>query len=150
MFHKKYWLLFIQVCKDLAGRDESLGTYRNPSVAKNTGHNFKSVALKYIMELTLANQSTKRVEEWIFCYNQQWHTHVVRNCLLALQNNNHVDVEDLPSSSDIKILNDRIKTIMHTSVENLQKKFRISDWKNLGRCLVTLILIFNRRRIGEI
>lgn len=34
--------------------------------------------------------------------------------------------------SDSKILNDKIKEIIHTSVENLQKKFRISDWKNLG------------------
>lgn len=149
LFDKKHWTLFVAVCKEFAGRDDCLGTYDSPSVAKNIGHSFKSCALKLSMELNLANHSMKKVEEWIFCYNQQFHTHVVRNCLLALEKKRHDDVEELPSSNDIKLLNDRIKEVMNDSIKKLKGKFSINDWKNLGRCLVSLILIFNRRRIGE-
>lgn len=57
----------------------------------------------------------------------------------------------LPVTQDIKKFNKYVSVLAEEAYDNLNKKFDVvSNYKQLCECTLALVLVFNRKRIGEI
>nr|CAI5850589.1 unnamed protein product [Callosobruchus analis] len=56
----------------------------------------------------------------------------------------------LPSKEDIKKLYIHVKTICEKSVSILKEAFNRAAWIKLGQATLIFLMLFNRRRAGEI
>ncbi|KAL1454610.1 hypothetical protein WDU94_010826 [Cyamophila willieti] len=149
IFDKKYWLSFMNIVNEIAGYNKKESTFSSPSFARNAGFTFKSCALKVQLFNLLRDHSTTKVEEWIFCYDQQYYSHIGRNAELCLKRKQRASVKKLPEEKDVKLLNDYLSETIEQCMKRLKNEFQISAWKLLGKALMVTLLVFNRRRVGD-
>lgn len=136
----------------MTGLDEDTGHYKAPATAANIGTYLKKLSLYLISEMIKQKNQKKLqdVREFLQLLEDSL-THdiyktVTENQLEIKRNK----IINLPTIDDISLLRKHLNEKIKLNFEKLNKQFSISSWKELSSALLIALLLFNRRRAGEI
>lgn len=152
----------IECAKNLGGYDKEQKTYRAASLSAHLGTSLKQVSDLFITSLLKEDSSlcvpvakreeiikeTKRFKQLI---ETQWTTEISSLAFRNLQEQRWQKPVMLPLTSDIKKFKDFVTETADKAVcilkENPNNK---KEFKNLVEAALTLTVLFNRRRIGDV
>lgn len=136
----------------MAGLNEDTGQYKAPATAANIGTYLKKISL-YLISDMIKQKNQKKLQD-------------VREFLQLLEDSltydiyktvteNQLDIKrnkiiNLPTIDDISLLRDHLNKMIKLNFEKLRKQFSRLVWKELSGALLIALLLFNRRRAGEI
>ena len=146
----------VKATRKTAGFDEETNLYTTPSLALKIGHSLKAAA-EVLLSQALSDGPTvddaleDKCQRFLRLYNIKWSRSVSSNALRTLTENKRNNPQYLPVTSDIAKLAKYLKQEMKTGVQALSQ----GDpdplvWRSLSEATLTSILLFNRKRSGEV
>ena len=154
-FHPQYYRSLVACSKIVSGYDESRNRYGTPSLALKIGH-----SVQKCVKILIGNAIEKRdketecdAEELQKLININWTDDVSSNALKTLQEDKRNRTEVLPLAEDIKTFSDHLKAASVAQIkqiEDLTNAVPIQDWSRLNGIVLTQLILFNRRRSGEV
>jgi hypothetical protein len=146
----------VSAVKSMAGFDEETSTYSKPTVALKLGH-----ALQKLSKLKKRNGIEQSSKDAIECADLlselctlEWGDEVSAHALGTLRERKRNKVNLLPVSADVLKLNTYLDKRMSEATEKLQKGLTQCGievvWRDLAESTLAHIIIFNRRRQGEV
>lgn len=154
--------LIVVAAKVVCGYDPNQKTYKASSLALHFGTNLKflcDVAKKAILtENPLFSYDQQERKERVKLINQtkdmiasHWCNDVSSLANKVLNEYKVRKPKILPVTEDVKTLNEFIKNKAQVAYENLEKNNNLTEqYKVLIECVLVLVLIFNRKRVGEV
>ncbi|XP_071831513.1 uncharacterized protein [Apostichopus japonicus] len=144
----------VTAARNVAGFDTQTHLYKVPSLALKLGHSIKKCALLVKAQglkkgdEEIVNQSTNFFE---LC-QMKWTEEVSRHAHRTMTENKRNAPKRLPLTEDICTLSNFLKKIGHDEKRKLDdgKSDPAASWKVLNEVTLTQIMLFNRRRQGEI
>ncbi|XP_043267677.1 uncharacterized protein [Venturia canescens] len=142
----------VDAVKKVAEFNEEERRFAHPAVATNLGTLLKYcgdiLRSEYIKNENELNQ--KRVEDFLKLLAEGYGTSINRVATETQAQNNRRKKISLPSTDDIKKFYDYLSAERIKYFESLKEKFSVLAWRKLAETTVLSLLIFNRRRPGEI
>ncbi|XP_072763370.1 uncharacterized protein [Anoplolepis gracilipes] len=143
----------IKAVNELAQFDEKTWTYKIPSIASSLGTLIKQVG-QILSSMCIKKQDFNKqtaVENFLKLFEEDYPVTVNK---IVFETQGHRKRQEnivLPSINDIKIFNAYLKTERTKALEFLQTNdFSIQAWRLLTETTLLSIMIFNRRRAGEL
>lgn len=150
--------VFIQAVHKMSGYDEDTGVVKVPSIAPRLGTTIKTCAELYFCQVatsdfcseTRRNYITGNIDKFKRILESQWKYKISSNAeksrKFAKINKGHV----MPLDDDIKIVTDFLLTQEIVLYENLKTDSSAYNYEQLCFVVIADIIIFNRRREGEV
>eukprot|EP00057_Strongylocentrotus_purpuratus_P013398 XP_011667872.1 PREDICTED: uncharacterized protein LOC100891939 [Strongylocentrotus purpuratus] len=144
----------VEATRTVAGFDGKRHLYVTPSLALKLGHTMKKVCNILLAEGIMAGDKVleDRCNNFSKLLDMNWHEQVSSHALRTLTQNKRNNPQFLPITTDIQTLASFLKKEMKHGKQNL-----LSDpsniqqhWKHLSEVTLTLLLVFNRKRSGEV
>jgi hypothetical protein len=142
----------VTAAKNLSGFSQQTGKYQRPSLARKVGHSLHSLAM-YIKSEGLKKkdrQATQDAEEFVQLYQESWRFDIASQALAQLDQSKWNAPQLLPFTQDIQKLHCHLAEKRHQHLNDLQEHPSPSNWKELAKVTVTQVVLFNRRRGGEV
>ncbi|XP_014873036.1 uncharacterized protein LOC106936497 [Poecilia latipinna] len=142
----------VSAARRLAGFCEESGKYHRPSLARKVGHNIHSLAL-FIKSEGLKSQdkqSVKNAEKFAQLYQESWNYDIASQALTQLQQRKWNAPLLLPFTHDVQILHNHLSEKQQEYLRALTKDASQSNWKDLAKVILAQVILFNRRRAGEV
>ncbi|XP_029170011.1 uncharacterized protein LOC114939768 [Nylanderia fulva] len=143
----------IKAVNKLAQFDEKTWTYKIPSIATSLGTLIKQIG-KLLRSICIKKQDCSKqtvVENFLKLFEEDYPVAVNK---IVFETQGHRKRQKnivLPSIDDIKIFNAYLKAERIKALESLQTNgFSIHAWRMLTEITLISIMIFNRRRAGEL
>ncbi|KAA0721564.1 hypothetical protein E1301_Tti019440 [Triplophysa tibetana] len=141
------FMTVIKAVQETAGFDTNTNSYKTPSLALKIGHSLLKVS--YIVRchaLMGGNEDLiKSSEAFQKLYQAKWSEYISHCALTTISDSKYNKPDNLPLTEDIKKLHQHLDNSAELATAALKK-----DYSSLARTIVTKIVIFNRRRIGEV
>jgi hypothetical protein len=135
----------------LCGYDESTRTYKIPSLALKIGYSLKGCAR--ILQATGLKDGRKdlqkRAKEFAQLCEMEWHAEVSSAALVNLREQKFNKPDMLPLAADVKRLFEYLETSITETMNDMEEKFTSLKWTTLCRLTLAYVVLFNRRRGGE-
>lgn len=159
----KYFDIIVTAVRQLSGYDYIAKTFNAPSLAMHFGTNLKVISDE-LLHLILRQskgfrcKNKQETENWLELVKNFKHL-VESRWNIEMGSLAHKDLQEkkwnkpllLPLVSDIKIFRDEtLKTAENCRINFETKTATEKVYKTLVQCLLALLIIFNRRRIGDI
>ncbi|XP_071853109.1 uncharacterized protein [Apostichopus japonicus] len=154
LIHPAKYDIVVTAARNLAGFDSSTHTYKVPSLALKLGHSLKKCALIVKAEglksgdENAVNKSTQFHE---LC-EMKWTEDISVHAHRTLTENKRNKAKALPLAEDVLCLTSYLK-----ETSEVQRKLvkegtcdSFTAWKSLNELTLTQVMLFNRRRQGEI
>lgn len=133
--------------------DEMTGMYMKPTLPTTIG-----TALKYLIHLRIVDcissgdrEAKQKAEDLQQLLKTCLPAHVNKNALESLLQLKRQKPINLPSTEDIKTMNKLVNARRKEYLKKLVSNgFDLNDWNKLSKYTLVSILIFNRRRPGEL
>ncbi|KAK0144115.1 N-lysine methyltransferase KMT5A-A [Merluccius polli] len=142
----------VTAAKCIAGFSDDTGDYRCASLARKLGHTLhgfamfvKSQGLKMKEEMTVKN-----AEEFIQLYQDSWKYDIGSQALTQLNQAKWNAPQLLPLTQDVQTLHFDLSEKQQKSLNALKEETSSSNWKDLAKVTLAQLIIFNRRREGEV
>ena len=146
----------VEATLKVSGFDENKHLYSTPSLALKIGHSLRKAA-----EVLLAHAFTgsdevdsvleSRCERFIRLYNMKWRDMVSSHALRTLGENKHNNPQILPLTSDVVKLTTHLQDRMKECIQALKTpQPNTEHWQNLAEVCLASVLVFNRKRSGEV
>mgnify|MGYP001793677343 CR=1 FL=1 len=149
----KYFQEVVTATRKLAGYKEDHCSYSKPSLALKLGSCLKkcAVILKGKAIAVDDEAKIKVITRFVELHELEWNVKISctahRNISHAKQNN----VTLPPLSNDVKLLADFLKREITEEMQKLKRDNRDKEaYSELQQALLTLLIVFNRRRAGEV
>lgn len=142
----------IQATRKAAGFNETTHLYKTPSLALKIGHKLKKVTEILLGKALMAEDEVmeKRCDRFRNLLAMKW-IDVSSHALRTLTENKRNNPAFLPVTSDIAKFNAYLKTQIEEGKQNLTHCPNTSqNWKYLSEVTLAAILVFNRKRSGEV
>ena len=141
----------ISVMEDLCGYCEGKATYKNPSLALKLGHSLKKCASIQKVSGMLAEDESmqKKAKRFLTLCAETWTDQVSSRALTNLYEAKFNKPNLLPLTDDIV----RLHRYLDEQSATLMKRLEAGDssvWGDLCQVLLSRLILFNRRRCGEI
>ncbi|XP_033638838.1 uncharacterized protein LOC117299409 [Asterias rubens] len=144
----------IEATRRAAGFQEETNLYTTPSLALKIGHSLKSCAEILRGDALLSRDTVleKDCKAVISLYNLNWEGEVSHHALRTLHEVKRNNPKLLPLTGDIVKLSRYLKNQVQERHKELQKtnKDVPKVWTKLAELLLTQIIVFNRKRPGEV
>ncbi|XP_024875117.1 uncharacterized protein LOC112456658, partial [Temnothorax curvispinosus] len=145
--------LCVKAVNNLAQFDETIGTYKVPSIASSLGTLIKQVGQilrsMYIKRQESDNQVV--VENFLKLFEEDYPISVNKVVHETQGRRMRQKKVVLPSMNDIKILNTYVNDERTKALKALEKDgFSIQAWRVLSEATLVSTMMFNRRRAGEL
>ena len=151
--HPKYFKEIMLATKELSGYKEESCKYSTPSLALKLGHSIKKCAMILRGRATAESDEAKiqQISRFLELHELEWNVKVScaahRDIIQAKQN----FVASTPLSSDVKLLADYLKQKVTDELPKLNEDHgNKGAYSELQQALLSLIILFNRRRSGEV
>lgn len=143
---------FIEAVNILSGLSEDGLKYSQPAVATNLGTMIKQIGKTFISHCIKQKQSEKKqlCKDFLELLEVEYGASVNKTAAETQAEMQRQKNIMLPTMNDIQLLEKYLTTKRKNSFENLKKKFDIKIWKDLASYTLAGIMLFNRRRVGEI
>ena len=142
----------VTAAKCIAGFSDDTGDYRCASLARKLGHTLhgfamfvKSQGLKMKEEMTVKN-----AEEFIQLYQDSWKYDIGCQALTQLNQAKWNAPQLLPLTQDVQTLHFHLSEKQQQLLKSLKEETSSSNWKDLAKVTLAQLIIFNRRREGEV
>jgi len=148
--------VLLQCVRKVAGFNNTECTYKTPSLALKLGHSMKKCAMmaksKGLQESNQEMQSN--ADAFLQMCEIEWSSEVSDAALKTLHTNKMNKVTVLPLARDIATLSSYLTTVVQKSVDELTGNEGDADcesaWLNLAEATLAQLVMFNRRRSGEV
>ena len=136
--------------RELCGFIPGTNTYATPSLALKVGHGLKKCA--YILKgraiAACDELLITQVSRYLELNDMQW-TGMISFNALRMEKKNTITM--IPLSEDVKRLVDHLKDAINSSKAELEEEAtNKSAFSSLQQSLLSLLVVFNRRRCGEV
>lgn len=127
-------------------------TFGAPSVAAGLGTLLKQIGNIFISDCIKKHmlEKKKNAEDFLILLSEDYTTSINKAVEETKTKNRRQKDIILPNLRDIQILHEYLLQERKSSYEKLQKSFSYNDWFNLAKSTLLSILLFNRRRPGEL
>jgi len=152
----RHFRVVVSAVKDVAGYNARDNTYQHPSVAIELGRDIKksAVVLKNIALKEGNQHAAKDAKNFLELCEGEWNDEVSGGARRLIQRRKANKIHVLPLASDVHKLNVHLQDTKESSMacvskgvgnENFSAAFR-----DLGSSVLSQLLLFNRRRQGEV
>lgn len=128
------------------------GSVKRPALANELGTLLQHCAKRLISKLLEANdkERIKDVRRWIELIKSDYNALISKHARKSLDEKKWNKPRTLPLTEDLLKLNNHLKDVLQTSTTNLKKGFTINAWEDFNKATMVKIVIFNRKRVGDI
>jgi len=145
----------IAAVRKVTGFNDKTISYTIPSLALKLGHALNSCAENMLSEgLQKTNKLMQRnAETFIRLYEIEWSSQISSSALKTLDTKKMNKIKVLPLARDISKLSNYLKNIAGSSIAQLNSsstELPDSAWLLLVEATVAQLVLFNRRRSGEV
>ncbi|KAJ8947494.1 hypothetical protein NQ314_008594 [Rhamnusium bicolor] len=153
VFKPEYFQLITQALHKIGEYNENTGHFMKPTLPSTVG-----TALKYIGKLYISccikykDESTKKeVEDLMVLLRTDLESTVNKTSIESLLRQKRQKKVILPDTKDIKNLNDYLlKNRNHYFDDLVKRDFSYKSWLELSKFTLLSVLVFNRKRPGEL
>lgn len=127
-------------------------TFGAPSVAAGLGTLLKQIGNILISDCIKKHmlEKKKNAEDFLMLLSEDYAISINKAVEETVTKNKRQKEIILPSLKDIQILHEYLLKERISNYEKLQERFSFNDWFNLSKSTLLSILLFNRRRPGEL
>lgn len=139
--------------KEVAGFSDTSHKFRIPALALKLGHSLKKCGQLVKRNALEAGDAALLDQATRFCdlCQMEWTEEVSCHALRTLDDNKRNKVKLLPLTRDVSLLTKHLKNTSTDAFNNLSSNScSTSDWSALAETALTQIILFNRRRQGEV
>lgn len=145
----------IESVKVLAGfrrSEERIQIFDVPSLALRLGHNLiKCAEIKRGFAIRNREEDMRRnSDDYILLHSSEWNEKISSVALASMKTNKFNKPEVLPLTEDIMLLRDFLDKNIPLLMTTLTKNKSAEVWKRLAGMCMARILLFNKRRSGEV
>ncbi|KAL6256744.1 hypothetical protein P5V15_011678 [Pogonomyrmex californicus] len=150
LYDPKFYDVAIAAVNSIAGFDENKNIYKTP-VAFNLGTYIKHIGEIFITECIKNHDpiKMKAAENFLKLLRQDYGTSINRIVLETQMQRKRQKKIILPSTEDIRKLNDYLMDMRQKAYNNLMKEYSYRNWLILLETTLISMQLFNRRRAGE-
>lgn len=148
----RYFDQIVSCINQFGQYDSQTGAYLKPTLPTVLG-----TALKYVIHLHVAecikqeNPVAKlKANDLLHLLNTALPAHVNKTAMESLLRQKRQKLQTLPSTEDISKMNKYVLQKRNVYFQQLNKEFSYKNWLELSKYTIVSILIFNRRRPGEL
>ena len=136
----------------LAGLNEETGKYQIPSLARKVGHSLHSLAMYLKSEGLKENdkQAVQDADDFAALYKESWKFDIGGLAKTQLDQTKWNAPQLIPFTEDVKNLHSFLSEKQQQDLNALKENPSPSRWKNLAKVSLTQVILFNRRRAGEV
>ncbi|KAI4903902.1 hypothetical protein NFI96_028811 [Prochilodus magdalenae] len=142
----------VTAVKQTAGYNKDTDKYKSPSVAVKLGHSLNRIAMLVESTATIKGDKATAEEANSFqkIYSSRWHEYISATARRTLEEAKWNSPQLLPFTEDVKRLH-----LYLDKQEQYYRKLLSTDpssqhWSQLAKVTLTQIMLFNRRREGEV
>lgn len=148
----EYYSNVVAATRNMAGYSDETGKYKFPSLARKVGHSLHTLAL-YIKSEGLKSkdgQTVKDAEDFAALYQESWRFDVASQALTQLDQVKWNAPQLLPFTQDVQRLHCFLSEEQQRCLDLIQEESSPLNWKNLAKVTLVQVMLFNRRRAGEV
>lgn len=138
--------------KSVSGFDEETNSYKTPSLALKIGHSLLKVSEIIHCRALMANNKElmKSTSAFKSLYKSKWCELVSHSALSTQSENKYNKPLTLPFTEDVKKLHSCLENSSQIAFQRLSEKPSPQSYADLAKATLAQIIVFNRRRSGEV
>ncbi|CAM4615510.1 unnamed protein product [Leuciscus chuanchicus] len=142
----------IQAVRSVAGYDLDTNSYKIPSLALKLGHSLAKVAGIVQCNAIIANRNVvaESAKQFATLYEKRWAESISSAALGTLHQAKWNKPHVLPFTQDVHLLHKFLATERAKCMKDLEEDPNIKSFGNLAQVTLTQVVLFNRRRQGEV
>ncbi|CAK6976189.1 uncharacterized protein LOC117812108 isoform X2, partial [Scomber scombrus] len=142
----------VTAARCLAGFNDETGKYKCPSLARKVGHSLLALAMfKKSEGLKARDKGTVQdAEEFAQLYQESWKFDIASQALIQLNQSKWNSPQLLPFTQDVQSLHSQLSEKQQQHLHALKEEASPSNWKDLSKVTLAQVILFNRRREGEV
>ncbi|XP_030851698.1 uncharacterized protein LOC115928539 [Strongylocentrotus purpuratus] len=150
------FMTVLSAVKKVAGFDEENHLFNTPSLALKLGHTLRKAAFVLLSKALMdrdGDDMQKLVEKFIKLLDTCWGSEISTHALRTLYQRKRNQPKLLPLTSDVVALSRHLEVQAELCVDKLSSGTTIenhSTWRELNKTMLAHLIVFNRRRQGEI
>lgn len=150
--HPKYFDTVVQAVKLASGYDSGGNTYKTPSLALKLGHSIRKCAMivKSKGIKTEDEDLQRRGKDFDDLCANDWAAAVSSRALSTLGKRKWNKSSMLPLSEDVTAIQKHLNEKADKLQQQLKVNPNVNDWAELTQVALAKVILFNRRRSGEI
>ena len=151
----KHFRTVLNSVKALAGHSDVDHSYSTPSLAINIGHDLKRCATLESIAVEEENPAVeRRAQAFADLYTTEWNDEISGSARRLLQTRKMNKPQLLPLAADVAQLTKYLKTVQRDSLSVIEEKAVnaefCSAFRSLEESILAQLILFNRRRQGEV
>ncbi|PIK39052.1 hypothetical protein BSL78_24110 [Apostichopus japonicus] len=156
LFFPPRFCIVLAAVRSLSGFDDETHTYMKPSLAIKIGHTLKKVAMMLVSQALIEGNTTKETEARSVhtLLTENWDVEVSSHALRTIYQGKRNNPKLLPLTSDVVLLTKYLKEESENSMNDISAAISPEEvqnaWKKLSNVVLTQLMLFNRKRQGEI
>ncbi|XP_034538605.1 uncharacterized protein LOC117812108 isoform X3 [Notolabrus celidotus] len=142
----------VTAARHLAGFSDETGKYKCPSLARKVGHSMHALAMFMKSEGLKARdkETVQDAEEFAQLYQESWKFDIASQALIQLDQSKWNSPQLLPFTQDVQSLHVQLSEKQQQHLDALKEEASPSNWKDLAKVTLAQVILFNRRREGEV
>ncbi len=148
----KNFYKIIGAVRAVAGYDEEKHSYCTPSLALKVGHSLKKIGDIILCRAIAAEDENliKAAERFTQLCTKEWAGQVSHTALATLSKSKFNKPSTIPFTEDVQLLHKYLEEKSAGAIENLKDHESPQAYAELARVTLAQIILFNRRRAGEV
>ncbi|XP_048860839.1 uncharacterized protein LOC125727900 isoform X3 [Brienomyrus brachyistius] len=142
----------VKAVKVVAGYNEETHSYQIPSLAMKLGHSLKKIASIVESNATIVgdNDLAKSVRRYLQVHQAKWSECISSCALTTLREAKWNTPQLLPFTQDVKLLHSHLEKKQEEMLRLLKICPSRDSYTGLTKVTLTQVILFNRRREGEV
>ena len=142
----------IQAVRSVAGYDVESNSYKIPSLALKLGHSLAKVAGIVQCNAIIANRPAvaESAKQFATLHQRKWTESISAAALGTLQQAKWNKPQVLPFTEDVSVLHKFLAAERVKRMKDLEEEPNSKSFGNLAKVTLTQVVLFNRRREGEV
>uniref|UniRef100_A0A0A9X9S8 Uncharacterized protein n=2 Tax=Lygus hesperus TaxID=30085 RepID=A0A0A9X9S8_LYGHE len=149
IFNPSKWVVFTAALRNMPGVNKE-GEMRAPSTLTSGGAEFLKVANFLLSKNLIAEKNVDIVDRWIRTYNTCFNEELAYQARKLREKRSWEKPKWLPMSNDITKFFEYCRSTIQQCSGTLNKGFDLASFNLLNKAVMMKLLIFNRKRIGEV
>ncbi|XP_077073859.1 uncharacterized protein LOC143738123 [Siphateles boraxobius] len=146
------FMLAVTAVRHTAGFNEETSKYKTASLALKLGHGLKNVSMLLETDAMMKGDSDGATAARCFrqVYDARWNELISAKALQGLTESKWNSPQLLPFTEDVKTLHCYLDDKQRQFYSDLKSECSSSNWANLTKVTLAQVILFNRRREGEV
>lgn len=146
------FLKVIEAVKNPAGYSSEKNSYKVPSLMLKIGHSLVKInEIIHCHALITNNEAqVKSSDAFEKLHRKKWAEYISHSALSTISEMKYNKPTKLPLREDVAKLHKHLDKITEAAVTTLKEAATAQNYSSLAKAVLTKIILFNRRRVGEV